>query len=91
VAEEEPWAAAKATASLNPESSAEYSVKLRGSLFSLAASLQTTAQCIAPLLPSTSWKLLRKLGETNRQSEAGGSAVLIGRRIEIGLPLFPKG
>jgi methionyl-tRNA synthetase len=91
VAEEEPWAAAKATALLNPESSAEYSVKLRGSLFSLAASLQTTAQCIAPLLPSTSWKLLRKLGETNRQSEAGGSAVLIGRGIEIGLPLFPKG
>ncbi|HEX3505107.1 MAG TPA: class I tRNA ligase family protein, partial [Xanthobacteraceae bacterium] len=91
VAEEEPWVLAKATASSSPEASAEYGARLRGSLFSLAASLQTTAQCIAPLLPSTSWKLLGKLAGTNRQSDARASAMLIGRRIEIGLPLFPKG
>jgi methionyl-tRNA synthetase len=90
VAEEEPWVLAKAAASTNPESSAEYSARLRGSLFSLAASLQTTAQCIAPLLPSASRKLLDKLGGTIRQTEAGASATLIGRRIEIGQPLFPK-
>jgi methionyl-tRNA synthetase len=78
VAEEAPWDLAKATAS---------EARLRGVLFSLASSLLTIARCMTPLLPQTSRKLLHKLGDPDRHHD-GAQA---GRRIEVGMPLFPRG
>lgn len=89
VSEEEPWTLAKAAASQNPESSAVYRAKLHGSLFSLAASLQTTAQCIAPLLPKASLGLARKLGKSGGYNRPEPASTLIGSRVRAGVPLFP--
>lgn len=86
VAEEAPWDLAKASASSDREAAAVSEAKLRGILFSLSASLFTIARCIAPLLPETSRKLFKKLGETDRNC----SNAPAGRRIEVGMPLFPK-
>jgi methionyl-tRNA synthetase len=86
VAEEAPWDLARAAASSDREAAAISEAKLKGILFSLLASLLAIAKCIAPLLPEASRKLFQKLGETDRR----GSNVLAGRRIEVGMPLFPK-
>jgi methionyl-tRNA synthetase len=94
VSEEEPWALAKAAASSRNREVAFAAVcegKLHGSLFSLAATLLTIAECIAPLLPGASRKLLDKLGWASRHGESERSGSLIGRRIKAGVPLFPKG
>jgi methionyl-tRNA synthetase len=86
VAEEAPWDLAKAAASSGSETATVSEAKLRGTLFSLSASLFTIAKCIVPLLPETARKLFQKLGEIDR---CYGSAQA-GRRIEVGMPLFPK-
>jgi methionyl-tRNA synthetase len=86
VAEEAPWDLAKAAASSDGETATVGEAKLRGILFSLADSLFTIAKCLAPLLPETRRKLLQKLGET--EGCRGGAQA--GRRIEVGMPLFPK-
>jgi methionyl-tRNA synthetase len=86
VAEEAPWDLAKAAASSDREAAAVSEAKLRSILFSLLASLLTIAKCIAPFLPEASRKLFQKLGETDRRC---GNA-LARRRIEVGVPLFPK-
>jgi methionyl-tRNA synthetase len=89
VSEEEPWTLAKVAGSRNSESSALYEAKLHGILFSLAASLQTTAQCISPLLPKASLKLARKLGKSGGYNRPEPPSTLIGRKVEAGVPLFP--
>ena len=86
VAEEAPWDLAKAAAASDSETATVSEAKLRGTLFSLSASLFTIAKCIVPLLPETARKLFQKLGEIDR---CYGSAQA-GRRIEVGMPLFPK-
>jgi methionyl-tRNA synthetase len=95
VTEEAPWALAKAAAlSRDRQSAIRHEAKLHGSLFSLATSLRTIAECIAPMLPGTSGKLLGKLlGKLQRlgcQGDPNTPASLIGHRIETGPPLFPK-
>jgi len=86
VAEAAPWNLAGAAASQDAATALAGSVKLRGALFSLAASLRTIATCLCPLLPETSRKLFEKLGS------AGGSRgePLAGRRVAAGTPLFPR-
>jgi methionyl-tRNA synthetase len=86
VAEEAPWDLAKAAASSDSETATVSEAKLRGTLFSLSASLFTIAKCIVPLLPETARRLFQKLGEIDR---CYGSAQA-GLRIEVGMPLFPK-
>jgi methionyl-tRNA synthetase len=86
VAEEAPWDLAKVSVSNDREAAAASEARLRGILFSLSASLLTIAKCIAPLLPDASRKLRQKLGATDGQC----SNTLAGRRIEVGMPLFPK-
>ena len=91
MAEEEPWALAKAAASPAPvEIAAQARAALHGSLFSLAASLFTIATCISPLLPKTGWKLLEQLGASPHDPDPRELYVLVGRRIDVGAPLFPK-
>jgi methionyl-tRNA synthetase len=86
VAQEAPWDLAKAAASSDRETAAASEAKLRGTLFSLSASLFTIAQCITPLLPEASRKLFQKLGAADRHC----SSAQAGRSIEVGMPLFPK-
>jgi methionyl-tRNA synthetase len=91
VTDQEPWTLAKrAVSSQDREDAIACKTKLNGSLFSLAAALQTIATCIAPLLPHTSQQLAEKLGADRSDATAGALAALIGRRVEKGLPLFPK-
>jgi methionyl-tRNA synthetase len=88
VTEEAPWAVAKRAASAqDPEAAAAWTAKLNGSLFSLAAALQTVADCIAPLLPGTSRRLVEKLGTAGNKAATNA---LTGCRVQKGLPLFPK-
>ncbi|WP_084572954.1 methionine--tRNA ligase [Methylocapsa aurea] len=86
VTEEAPWDLAKAATSCDREAASASAAKLHGTLFSLSASLFTIAKCIAPLLPEASRKLFQKLGETDRHCDHA----VAGRRIEVGMPLFPK-
>jgi methionyl-tRNA synthetase len=86
VAEEAPWHLANAATSHDRGVASSSAAKLHGILFSLTATLRTIAKCIAPLLPETSQRLFRKLGE----ADTSGSHALAGRRIEVGTPLFPK-
>jgi methionyl-tRNA synthetase len=87
---EEPWTLADAAASSPTPGSAKFEAKLRSSLFSLAASLFTIATCIAPLLPGVSQRLLDKLRGTNCRSAPCAPFDLVGRRVDVGPPLFPK-
>jgi methionyl-tRNA synthetase len=86
VAEEAPWDLAKAATSHDCGVASSNAAKLHGTLFSLSASLLTIAKCIAPLLPETSQRLFQKLSETASPCDRA----LEGRRIEVGMPLFPK-
>jgi methionyl-tRNA synthetase len=90
VTEEKPWSLAEAALSSPTSRSVEFEAKLRGSLFSLAASLFTIATCIAPLLPGVSQTLLEKLGGTNSPSDLCAPSDLVGRRVHVGPPLFPR-
>jgi methionyl-tRNA synthetase len=91
VTEEEPWALAKrAVSSPDQEATTAWTARLNGSLFSLAAALLTTAQCIAPLLPGTSHRLAEKLGTVRNDSATDALTALVGRQIQKGDPLFPK-
>jgi methionyl-tRNA synthetase len=86
VAEAAPWVLAKAAGSRDPEAAEASEASLRGSLFSLSAALLTIATCLAPLLPEASRKLFQKLGAT----DGPAGQALAGRRIEVGMPLFPR-
>jgi methionyl-tRNA synthetase len=86
VAEEAPWDLAKAAASGDSKTATVSEARLMGALFSLSASLFTIARCIVPLLPETSRKLFQKLGETDPSDNSPQPV----RRIEVGMPLFPK-
>jgi methionyl-tRNA synthetase len=91
VAEEEPWALARrAVSSRDGETEIVWKAKLDGSLFSLAAALQTMAECIAPLLPGASRRLVDKLGGIRSHDRTGAPTALMGCRVEKGFPLFPK-
>jgi methionyl-tRNA synthetase len=90
VTEEEPWASAKrAISAQDPEVTNAWTDRLNGSLFSLAAALQTTANCLAPLLPGTSRRLAEKLG-SGRSHATTTLTALTGCRVQKGDPLFPK-
>jgi methionyl-tRNA synthetase len=90
VAEEEPWAVAKAAASSrDPEGVTACTAKLHGCLFSLAAALQAIADCINPLLPATSWRLADKLGKGGGHHWQTSPSALMGNKINLGVPLFP--
>jgi methionyl-tRNA synthetase len=89
VTEEQPWALAQG-ASQDQEAATAWKVRLNGSLFSLAVALQTTADCIAPLLPGTSQRLAEKLGTVRNRATTNARTALAGRRIQKGSPLFPK-
>jgi methionyl-tRNA synthetase len=91
VSEEEPWALAKRAAAPHlGEDASTCAAKLHGCLFSLAAALQTIAGCIGPLLPTTSRKLAEKLGKDAMPGWCSSPSALIGRKVEAGVPLFPK-
>ena len=91
VTEEEPWASAKrAASSQDQEAAAAWTARLNGSLFSLAAALQTISDCIAPLLPGASRRLAEKLGTVGNSTPTNALATLVGRWVQKGLPLFPK-
>jgi methionyl-tRNA synthetase len=87
VAEEAPWDLAKAAASHCREVASVSAARLHGTLFSLSASLHTLAKCIAPQLPETSRRLFQKLCG----ADTSGGQAQAGRRIAVGMPLFPKG
>jgi methionyl-tRNA synthetase len=87
VAEEAPWDLAKAAASQDRKAASASEAKLRGTLFSLVGSLLTIAKCVVPLLPGVSRKLFEKLGQTDCHCDL---LALVGRRIKVGVPLFPK-
>lgn len=89
VTEEAPWVSAeKALSAKDREAAIAWRRRLNGTLFNLAAALQSTARCLAPLLPGTSRRLTEKLGL--RASHAAAPVALPGHRVERGLPLFPK-
>jgi methionyl-tRNA synthetase len=91
VSEEEPWALAQsATSSHDLEAVTACTAKLHGCLFSLAAALQTISECIAPLLPTASWRLAHKLGKDGGHDWQNSPTALIGNRVEAGVQLFPN-
>jgi methionyl-tRNA synthetase len=91
VSEEKPWSLSKGAASSHaPHRVAACAAKLHGCLFSLAAALQTIAECIGPLLPTASWRLMDKLGRVGGHGPSAPAASLIGNRVKAGVPLFPK-
>jgi methionyl-tRNA synthetase len=87
VSDEAPWGLAKAAASSDREAATAPEAQLHGTLFSLSASLLTVAKCIAPLLPGASRKLFDKVGKSRHRTDL---RALVGRRVEVGEPLFPK-
>jgi methionyl-tRNA synthetase len=87
VAETEPWSLAKqAGASPTSAASRDAQFRLRACLSDLALSLQVIACSLAPLLPSTSARILQLLG----LSKSADRGVIAGNRITTGDVLFPK-
>lgn len=84
VAEEKPWALAKAS---ETSASSDCAGKLRDCLFNLAAALQGIADCLEPMLPLTSECLREKLGHP---AKGATWRELIGCKVDRGEPLFPK-
>ncbi|WP_448950265.1 methionine--tRNA ligase [Labrys neptuniae] len=84
VAEEEPWALAKAAQTC---SDSAHIARLHDCLFNLTAALQVIADCLWPLLPLASEALRRKLGHPTK-----GCAwrELVGCAVDKGKPLFPR-
>lgn len=88
VTHEAPWDLAKAAVHENQRSeTAPHAERLRGVLFSLAASCFILAGAIAPLLPATSTGIFDKLGGPCRIDDL---RLLHGRKVAAGSPLFPK-
>lgn len=85
VTEAEPWSLARA-ADQKPEARG----KLDTCLHTLAHSLAVIGQCLAPLLPSTSHRLLRQLGLDGSTIRFGSPPNVTGASLAPGPVLFPK-
>lgn len=92
VADCAPWSLAKQWASHDGsrEERATAYQALSNCLSDLALSLRVIAICLAPLLPSTSEKLLRQLGLCTDQVSQDDDAGLSGKTIDTGDVLFPR-
>jgi methionyl-tRNA synthetase len=85
VSDTEPWSLARAATE-----NVDALEKLENCLYALAHSLAVTGQVLAPLLPSTSAKLLKQLGLDGSPSLFSDPVEVRGVRIEPGSVLFPK-
>lgn len=85
IADTAPWSLAKAAGQ-----DAAAREKLDTCLHALAHSLAVIGQCLAPLLPSTSHRLLRQLGQDGSATGFKGPPQMFGARLEPGPILFPK-
>ncbi len=89
VAHKKPWSLAKLAANHdNAEIAAEAQRELCNCLSDLAVSLCVIGRCLAPLLPSTSSRLLRQLGID--QYQGGFCGDVAGNVINNDQVLFPK-
>lgn len=86
VAESAPWVLAKGSQSSNPAEASKKRAELAEVLSRLLFSLWTIAKCLRTFLPDTSLKMLNKLGVVDVDSAPGPGH----RRVEVGLPLFPR-
>ena len=90
VAQKKPWALAKLAANPdNPEIATDAQRELHNCLWDLAVSLFVIGQCLAPLLPSTSSRLLKQLGIDGYRDDLSGYDVA-GNTINTDQVLFPK-
>ena len=90
VAHKKPWAIAKLAANPdNPEIAEDAQRELHNCLSDLAVSLFVIGQCLAPLLPSTSSRLLKQLGIDGYRDDLCGDDVA-GNTINTNQVLFPK-
>ncbi len=88
VADQQPWAHAKAVAAARTEDERqEAATRLNDSLYSVAWTLQIIAEALTPFMPSICTELLRKLGLEGPND--GQRPELAGARIAAGIPLFP--
>ncbi len=88
VADQQPWAHAKAVAAARVEDERqEAATRLNSSLYSVAWTLQIIAEALTPFMPLTGAELLRKLGLEGLND--GQRAEFAGARIAAGAPLFP--
>lgn len=85
VTEAEPWSLARA-ADQKPEARG----RLDTCLYALAHSLAVIGQCLAPLLPSTSDRLLRQLGLDESAIRFESPPEIVGASLAPGPVLFPK-
>lgn len=97
VADNEPWSLAKQASGRitgTPDTSASAHSALRNCLSSLAVSLYVIAECLAPLLPSTSDKLLRQLGadieDIPQNKSVDKGTFLDGNAVSTSNVLFPR-
>jgi methionyl-tRNA synthetase len=90
VAHKKPWSLAKLAANHdNAEIAADAQRELHNCLSDLAVSLFVIGQCLAPLLPSTSSRLLKQLGIDGYPDDLCGDDVA-GNTINTDQVLFPK-
>jgi len=91
VADTRPWSLAVLAASDDdPQASAAARIELRNCLSDLARALVVIGQCLAPLLPSTSGKLLRRLGIDRGWLGLGTEIDVSENRVSAGAILFPR-
>lgn len=88
VAETEPWSLARRASGHDPKAAARR--ELRQCLSDLARSLAVIGRCLAPLLPSTSGRLLRQFGIDRRSIGLDRDIDVGGNRIRPGPILFPR-
>jgi methionyl-tRNA synthetase len=88
VVDTRPWSLAK-TARTDDPHSATARDDLQNCLSDLAQSLCVVGQCLAPLLPSTSQRLLRQLG-IEQPTDLDSAIDIAGNRIDAGETLFPR-
>ena len=90
VAHKKPWSLAKLAANHdNAEIAADAQRELHNCLSDLAVSLFVIGQCLAPLLPSTSSRLLKQLGIDRYRNDFCDGDVA-GNTINTDQVLFPK-
>ena len=90
VAHKKPWSLAKLAANPdNSEIAMDAQRELHNCLWDLAVSLFVIGQCLAPLLPATSSRLLKQLGIVGQGDDLCGDDVA-GNTINTDQVIFPK-
>lgn len=84
VADQQPWAHAKAATTAQTEDERQQAAtRLNSSLCSVAYTLQIIADALTPFMPSVCAELLSKLGQGGEHRDLAGAS------IAAGVPLFP--